>query len=137
MKTCSKCNMRLDVHSECPLCHTDLTKIPYFKGECEGYKLNKYFFIFIYKYAKFFIACFIACMVIFIINLPVLSWEYIVSLVLLTACFLETFFPKGVMKWSSWKYTEDYLESTAKFAKYFSGVFAVIVALLVPIAEKS
>lgn len=130
MKTCPKCKMTSDAHSECPLCRTDITGVPYNESKTEKYAFNKYLLVYVLKFAKFFLFCLLACVTVFIIKLPDVSWLYLISLFCLAVCFCETFYP---VKFNSlWKtvYSEDYLEITKKLTKYESGILAILLMLI-------
>ena len=68
MKTCPKCHFTLDAHCECPVCRTDITNVPYSQSSGESYAMNKYLIIYIFKYAKFLLLCFLLSAAVLIIR---------------------------------------------------------------------
>lgn len=69
MKTCPKCKMRTDIHTECEICGMNTANVPYSERYCEGYKLNKYFPLMLLKKFPYQTTCIILTMGIFIATL--------------------------------------------------------------------
>lgn len=129
MKTCPKCHFTLDAHCECPVCRTDITNVPYSQSSGESYAMNKYLIIYIFKYAKFLLLCFIFSVAVFLIRLPAVRWSYLLALICLIACFGETFFAQRMNGFWQSIYSESYLEATQKITKYLSGILAILIML--------
>lgn len=134
MKTCPKCHMRLEANFECPACGQNIADEPVTDEESEKYVLNKYFLLYCIKHAKYFILCVILFIVVLIIKLPSISiLSLLFALICLIFCFSETFYPNRLHLALQYKYSEGYIEATAKLSKYISGAAAVLAMLLLNI----
>ncbi len=130
MKECCKCGMTVAAHSECPVCKTDLTDIPYSDSKGEKYKLNKFFIPYFMRRCKFFICC---CV---LILLKILFFNikfnlYVLITILLLMTLAESLFPERIKKAMEWKYSDNYIDFVSgSFSKYLTGIVAVVSAVL-------
>ena len=131
MKTCPKCHMRLEANFECPACGQNITDEPVTDEENEKYVFNKYLLLYLLKHAKFLALCIILCIVGINLRLPDISiWYLLLALLCLIFCFCENFCPNKLHSLWRYKYTEEYIEATAKLTKYLSGALAVLVVFV-------
>lgn len=126
MKDCPRCRMTVDAHSECPICKADLVGVPYSDCERERYRLNRYLIPVLLKrgWVPLLASAVILLRVLLFgieINIP-----FLCMLVCLVCAFVCVLFPNWKSSFARWKYSEDYLDSTAGKAKIIGWVLAVL-----------
>jgi hypothetical protein len=130
MKMCPKCKCTVDAIAECPICGNDILNEPQSEREFEEYKLNKWFFIHLIKCHKFAIICTLIALFFIVETITSFSFLHILSLILVVYMWLEDLFKNLIQKLASWKYSDDYIESTNRVAVYLSGIMAVLAAFI-------
>ena len=130
MKKCPKCQAVVDAIAECPICGNDILDEPQSEVKIEKDKLNKWFFLHLIKRHKFAIFCTIIVLLFDIITIKSFSYWHILSLIFIVFMWLEDLFKNLTHKMASWKYSDDYIESTNRIAVYFSGIIGVFMAFI-------
>ncbi len=131
MKTCPTCRMTVNAHSECPMCKTELTDIPYSDRRGEVYKLNRWFWPYFIKTNRWSLASF-ALVVVKIICFG-LTWNgyMLVTALFLLLMVLFALFPERWKGLGSWRFSEEYNELlSGNFAQGLLGFLTVISMLL-------
>ena len=127
---CPKCKCTVDAIAECPICGNDILDQPQAETDIESYKLNKWFLIHLVKCHKFAIICTLIALFFTVETITSFSFLHILSLILVVFMWLEDLFKNLTRKMASWKYSDDYIESTNKVAVYLSGIMAVLAAFI-------
>lgn len=130
MKKCSKCEAVVDAIAECPVCGNDILNEPQSEVKIEKYKLNKWFFLHLIKHHKFAIFCTLIAGILCAKSLKAPSIWHLVSLFLIVAMWLEDLFKNSIHKMASWKYSDDYIDSTNRISMYISGILGVLAAFM-------
>ena len=130
MKKCPNCEAVVDAYSECPVCNHVLTDEPHCGAKIESYKINKWFCTYLIKKHLFSLLCTVFVLVLIFFSLNPLSFYKIISIFLIIFMWVETLFKNLIYRIFTFKYTDDYLESTQKIVIYMCGALAVIAAFL-------
>lgn len=136
MKKCPKCQAVVDAIAECPICGNDILNQPQEERRIEKYKLNKWFFLHLIKCHKFGIICTLITLFLCFKTITSFSVWHILSLLFIVAMWLEDLFKGLGYIMASWKYSDNYIESTNRFSVYLcgiAGIFMVFIPFITPI----
>lgn len=130
MKTCPNCKMTTDSHSHCAVCGYEVAEIPYVESNSEKYVLNKYFWRFLFTKHIFQLVCVIIAIVSAIITLPDINWATLGAVVFSVFSLFTSIYRRLFIHLSSWKFDEDYLESTHTVMSVASGTLSIFFACI-------
>lgn len=128
MKTCPRCKMTSDCHSECRICHADVSGEPYVqRGAIEKYVLNKYFFIHLFQHHKTTIIGCLGSLGIMISKLPKFGWSEVLVLFVIAVIILADFFP-SILPILNDGYFQDteYSDNKKKSLSYLAKIIVII-----------
>ena len=130
MKKCPKCEAVVDAIAECPVCGNGILNQPQEERKIEKYKLNKWFFLHLIKCHKFGIICTLLALFFVIKAITSFGVWHILSLLFIVAMWLEDLFKNLTHKMASWKYSDNYIESTNRISVYLCGIAGVFMAFI-------
>lgn len=130
MKICSKCKCTVDAIAECPICGNDILDQSQAERDIESYKLNKWFLLHLIKCHKFGIICTLIAWFLCAKSMELPSFWHLASLILIVSMWLEDLFKNLTHKLASWKYSDNYIESTNRISVYLSGIIGVFMAFI-------
>ena len=135
MKTCPRCKMTSDCHSECRICHADVSAEPYApRGAIERYVFNKYFFIHLFKQHKAMMIGCLGSMGIMLSQLPKFGWNEVFVLFIIAIIIFVDFFPSilPILKDGFLQDTEysDFDKKRINYLSKITSIFMIIYYLL-------
>lgn len=138
MKQCPKCKMTVDAHSDCPVCNSDLSQVPYAETNSEKYVLNKYFLPYLFKKHKIPAVSALLVTVLFLLCVTKLNFLWIIPFVLVGYSVFSALFFNRITDFFEYLlsdvYTDDYIERTERVTKYLFAIvgflFAAILAVV-------
>ena len=136
MKTCPVCKMTVHAHSECPMCGADVTSEPESGRKCERYRLNRYFFAYLFK-RKTFAPVVTLCVIAKLTAFGFGSFLDAAALVALLAMWVDALFPSLSQRLLGGIYDESHLDFLAKITPPVCGAAAVLFGIFAVIVQKA
>lgn len=130
MKKCPVCKSVVDESFACPICGTTLTYEPECYSEEERYAFNKYFLRYLLRQCWFSLLSLIIVLIATIFTVPELHQICITAWFCAIVSGLMGALQRKWIKWSLYKYTEEYARFGVVLGKYLTAGAAIFAAIM-------